>query len=53
MNTTALKLFIFLPLKGVNVVKEFQKVYSGLINICFTISRWEMPSKESIFDKYG
>ena len=42
---------LFLPLKGANVVKEFQKTYSGLINFCFTISGWEIPSKESMFDK--
>ena len=42
---------LFWPLKGANVVKEFKKTYSGLMNFCFTISRWEIPSKESIFDK--
>ena len=41
---------LFLPLKGINVVKEFQKTYSGLMSFYLTISRWEIPSKESIFD---
>ena len=44
---------LFLPLKGANVVKEFQNTHIGLMNFCFTISCWEIPSKESRLDKLG
>ena len=36
---------LFLPLKGANVVKEFQKTYSELRNVL------QFPAEKSIFDK--